>query len=74
MELIKKKIYQNLIKSKKKKKTKKKKKNKKKKRKILLYSWLPTGTTYHKNMAIWNFFSLKYGKSGPFFPRKSSVI
>jgi hypothetical protein len=23
-------------------------------------------------MAIWIFFSLKYGKSGPFFPRKSS--
>jgi hypothetical protein len=25
------------------------------KNKILLYSWLPAGTTYHKNMAIWNF-------------------
>jgi hypothetical protein len=42
--------------------------------KILLYSWLPTGTTYLKNMAIWNFFSLKHGKSGPFLPRKSCVI
>ncbi len=41
--------------------------------KILSYSWLPTGT-YYKNMAIWNFFSLKCGVFWAiFFPQKSLV-
>jgi hypothetical protein len=40
------------------------------KKKILSYSWLPTGT-YYKNMAIWNFFSLKGGVLGLIFsPQK----
>jgi hypothetical protein len=29
--------------------------------------WLSTGT-YHKNIEIWNFYSLKYGEFGSFFP------
>jgi hypothetical protein len=41
--------------------------------KFLSYSWLPTGT-YYKNMAIWNFFSLKGGVLGLFFPHKKSLV
>jgi hypothetical protein len=40
-----------------------------KKNRIILYSWLPTGTSYHKNLLILNFsFSLKSGEFGQFFP------
>jgi hypothetical protein len=41
--------------------------------KIFLYSWLPTGT-YHKNLAIWNFFSSKSGEFRSFFPWKIFCI
>jgi hypothetical protein len=34
-----------------------------KKNRIPPYSWLYTGT-YHKNLAIWNFFFLKSGEFG----------
>ncbi len=40
-----------------------------KKNRILLYSWLPTGTQ-HKNLAIWNFLFFEIGELGPFFPQK----
>jgi hypothetical protein len=40
---------------------------------ILLYSWLPT-RTYHKNLAIWNFVSLKSGEFGPFFSNERSFL
>jgi len=40
-------------------------------KKILLYSWLPTGT-YHKNIMIWTFyFILKLANLGHFFHAKS---
>jgi hypothetical protein len=41
------------------------------KNRILIYSWLPTGT-YHKNLVIWIFFSLKSGEFGPFLLMKNS--
>jgi hypothetical protein len=44
-----------------------------KKKKILLYSWLHTGT-YHTNLAIPNFFSLKSGEFGPLFFHEKSIV
>ncbi len=35
------------------------------KKRIFLYSWLPAGT-YHKNLAIWNFFFFKIWRSWVF--------
>jgi hypothetical protein len=41
----------------------------KKKNRIIRYSWLPTGTSYLKNLVILIFsFSLKSGEFGPFLP------
>jgi len=43
------------------------------KHRILLYSWLPTGT-YLKNLAIWHCFPLKSGEFGPIFPWKNLCV
>jgi hypothetical protein len=39
---------------------------------ILVYSWLPTGT-YHKSLTIWIFFLQNLANSGQFFHEKSFV-
>ncbi|CAK9882197.1 unnamed protein product, partial [Sphagnum jensenii] len=39
------------------------------KNRILLYFCVPT-VSYHKTLAMWNFFSWKSGEYGPFFPMK----
>jgi hypothetical protein len=44
-----------------------------KKNRILLYSWLPSGS-YDKTLAIWNFFNLKFGEFGPLFSREKSFV
>jgi hypothetical protein len=40
---------------------------------IFLYSWLPTGT-YHKNLAIWNFFFQNLVNLGNFFFHEKSFV
>jgi hypothetical protein len=40
-----------------------------KEKRIILHSWLPTGTSYHKNLV----FFLKSGEFGPFFPHETSI-
>jgi hypothetical protein len=44
------------------------------KTKSFLYSWLPTTGTYHKNMAIWNFFSFEIWRIWANFPWKKSFV
>ncbi|CAK9236404.1 unnamed protein product [Sphagnum troendelagicum] len=42
------------------------------KNRILLYFCVPT-VSYHKTLAMWNFFSWKSGEYGPFFPMKDPL-